>query len=249
MPLNVMDFFKKPAAPTAPATTPPATNTPPANSDPNNPSPAPAKSTEPNPNDPSKTAQNPLDVYTQVFDNAAKSSEFQAPSFSLDPAVIAEVSSKMNFAQGINPELMQKATNGDAAAMIALIQDVARNAYRASLEHATKLTDTHLGQRSEFDSKRIERDVLRTMTNEALVSGAADNTNYNHPIIKAELNRIAKQLAASPEYADASPREIAEGARKYFKDLQAAMNPTVPNKDKSVQKEVDYLAYLTGTGA
>jgi hypothetical protein len=234
--MSIMDFFK-PATSSATAST---TATQPA-TDPAKPAVA-----QTDPNNPAKGSENPFDTYQKVFDNAAKNSDIQAPTFSLDPKVISEVAGKMDFTRGINPELLQKATNGDAAAMMQLIQETGRNAYRASLEHSTRLTDTHLGQRSEFESKSLKRGVKEQLTSDALSQG---NANLNHPVIKAELNRIAKQFAASPEYADASPAEIAQAAKNYMTDLHAAMNPADPTKTsegKTKPTEIDYMAYITG---
>lgn len=244
--MNVMDFFK-PKAATQPAA---ATNQPPAAANAGDPPKATIEQT--NPNSPAKTAENPLDVYAKVFQNAATNSDIQAPSFSLDPKIIADVSSKMNFTQGVNPELLQKATTGDAAAMIELIQEVGRNSYRAALEHSTKLTDTHLGQRAEFDSKKLVKGVKQQLTSDALSS--SDNINLNHPVVRAELNRIAQTFAASPEYADASPQQIAQAAKKYMQDIQEAMNPPSKNRgskgnqgDKgSDDGGVDYMKWITG---
>lgn len=249
--MNVMDFFK---AKTPTQQTPQQPNQQPAN--PNQPSninggdlnqpPAPKTPDQTNPNNPGKSGENPLDTYAKLFHNAAANSEIQAPSFSLDPKVIADVSSKMNFTQGVNPELVQKATSGDAGAMIELIQEVGRNSYRAALEHSTKLTDTHLTQRSDFESKRLAKGVKQQLTSDALSS--SDNTNYNHPVVRAELNRIAESFAASPEYADAPPQQIAQAAKKYFQDIQEALHPSQTTKaGKASQEEgFDYVAYLTG---
>lgn len=248
--MNVMDFFKPKTPEATPAAGTASNNNPQgqpgANNQPGEPKPASIEDT--NPNSPAKTGENPLDTYAKLFQNASANSEIQAPSFALDPKVIAEVSSKMNFTQGVNPELLQKATSGDAAAMIQLIQEVGRNSYRAALEHTTKLTDTHLTQRSEFDSKRLEKGVKDHLTSNALSS--QDNINLNHPVVKAELNRIAKNFAASPEYQDASPQEIAQAAKKYFQDIQEAMNPSAKTPKQGKQNdegEVDYLKYLTSS--
>lgn len=206
-----------------------------------------AKAAQADPNNPAKSAENPLDVYGKLFNNAATNSEIQAPSFNIDPAVIADVSSKMDFTKGINPELMTKATSGDAAAMIQLIQETGRNAYRASLEHATKLTDTHLGQRSEYESKKLNQGVKEHLTSQALSSGSDTNINLNHPVIRAELNAKAKLIAASPEYADASPEQIAKAAKQMIVDIYSAMNPADPTKTKEGKAkpaEVDYMKYL-----
>ena len=199
------------------------------------------------PNSLKQETQNPFDSYQKMFDNAAKNSAIEAPSFSLDPKIVADVASKMDFTKGLNPELIQKATSGDAASMMQLIQEVGRNSYRASLEHATKLTDTHLGQRSEFESKRVKEGVRSQLTSDALSQGSDTNANLNHPVVKAELNRIAKSFANSPEYADASPQEIAKAAKQYMTDLHNALNPADPKKDKDGQpkgKEIDYFDYL-----
>ena len=238
--MSIMDFFKPAATQTATAAT--VTTAATVNTDPTNTTAAGVDQ-----NNPAKSASNPFDEYAKLFKTASENSDIQAPQFSLDPKVIADVAGKMDFTKGINPELIQKANSGDAAAMMQLIQETGRNAYRASLEHATKLTDTHLGQRSEFESKSLKRGVKEQMTSDALT---ANNTNLNHPVIKAELNRIAKQFAASPEYADASPSEIAKAAHTYLNDLHAAMNPADPSKTKEGKakpKEVDYMAYITGT--
>lgn len=197
------------------------------------------------PNNPRNHTENPLDSYAKMFENATKKEDNVAPSFSLDPAVLADVSSKMDFTRGLNPELMKKAQDGDAVAMLQLINEVGRNSYRASLEHNTKLTETHLAQRSEFESRRVQEGVKQQLTSDALSS----NANYNHPVIKQELNRIARDFANSPEYADASPQQIASAAKKYLDDIHNAMNPVDKSKDSkgnTKPAEVDYMAYITG---
>ena len=243
--MNVMDFFKPQTAKAAPAASAAPSNGQQANQPAD---PAPKTVAETNPNSPAKTDENPLDLYAKMFQNAATASDIQAPSFSLDPKIIADVSSKMNFTQGINPELVQKANSGDAAAMIELIQEVGRNSYRAALEHTTKLTDTHLNQRADFDSKKLAKGVKQQLTSDALSS--SDNANLNHPVVRAELNRIAQSFAASPEYADASPQQIAAAAKKYMQDVHEAINPTPKAKAAKGQggddSGFDYAEYILG---
>ena len=243
--MSIMDIFK-PAAPkvtpAAASTTAPAADNVTANGAGTNVAPPGV-----DPNSLAKDTQNPIDQYKKMLYAADNNSAIEAPSFSLDPKIVADVASKMDFTKGLNPELIQKATSGDAASMMQLIQEVGRNSYRASLEHATKLTDTHLGQRSEFESKRVKEGVRSQLTSDALSQGSDTNANLNHPVVKAELNRIAKSFANSPEYADASPQEIARAAKQYMTDLHNALNPADPNKTKEGQAkkgEIDYMAYL-----
>ena len=237
--MSIMDFFTSPKPqPSADSTNQNAAQT--VNSDPTQ-----AATLKPvvDPNNPSKDTQNPLDAYEKLFDNATTNSDIQAPSFSLDPSVVKATAGKLDFTKGINPELIQKANSGDATAMMQLIQEVSRNSYQAALEHTTKLTDAHLGQRAEFDTQRVQKGVKQQLTSDALRS----NPNYSHPVVRAELNRIAQAFAASPEYVDASPQQIAEAAKNYMLEINKAMSPTDPTKDSKGNKKaetVDYVEYL-----
>ena len=180
--------------------------------------------------------QNPLDVYSKMFDTANNGSDLQAPSFKIDPKVLSDVSSKMDFTRGVNQETLAKATSGDTAALLDIIKTVGQNSYRAALEHNTALTDSYLTNRGDFDKKSLERGVKSQLTASELSSAP----NYNHPVVKAELNRIASQFAAANP--DASPQEVAKAAQKYIADLQNALNPTA--KTESSEEEMDWSKYL-----
>ena len=183
--------------------------------------------------------QNPLDVYKKMFENNT-SSELEAPSFKLDPKVLGDVSSKMDFTRGIQQETLQKATSGDVSALMDIIKKVGQNSYRAAIEHNTALTDTFINQRGDFENKKLERGVKQQLTSSAL----SETANYNHPVIKAELNRVANQFSSSNP--DASPQEIAKAAKKYIDDLYTAMNPsTKKDGDNSEEGEMDWSKYLS----
>jgi len=186
--------------------------------------------------------ENPLDSYAKMFENAAKNSDIQAPEFKLDSKVVDEVSSKMDFTNGVDQEMMQKALNGDAKALLSVIQSTSQNAYKAAINHGTSLTDTFIKQRSEFDMKSINKGVKTELTTQAM----SDAPNFDHPVIKSELNRIASQFArANP---DASPQEIAKAAKQYVTDIASALNPSSPANESSKGKpeEMDWSKYMNG---
>ena len=234
--MGIMDLFK-PQSPTNPTGAPaPAGSNPP-----------PAAKTDLSANPPAvgpdgkmpgtdPNNQNPLDVYSKMFDTANNGSDLQAPSFKIDPKVLSDVSSKMDFTRGVNQETLAKATSGDTAALLDIIKTVGQNSYRAALEHNTALTDSYLTNRGDFDKKSLERGVKSQLTASELSSAP----NYNHPVVKAELNRIASQFAAANP--DASPQEVAKAAQKYIADLQNALNPTA--KTESSEEEMDWSKYL-----
>lgn len=134
---------------------------------------------------------------------------------------------------------MEKALGGDAKSLLEVMQNVSRNTYSASLEHATALTDTHLGQRAAFDSKKIDAGVRTQLTNNALSTAP----NYDHPVVKAELNRVASMFAQSNP--DASPQQIALAAQKHLQDLSAALTPQKTAEEQAVANgEMDWSSYL-----
>ena len=240
--MSIMDFFRQPQADS-------------------NQNPSPNNGGQPSSNDPSKdgktnlseappaankdgkmpgsneTPENPLDVYSKMFENAAKNSDIQAPEFKLDPKVVNEVSSKLDFTKELPPELMEKALTGDVKALLGVIQATTQNAYKAALQHGTALTDTYVKQRSEFDQKSLHTGVRQELTTHAL----SDAPNFDHPVIRQELNRVANQFAkANP---DASPQEIAKSAKQYITDLSSALNPAAP-KTPANGGEMDWSKYL-----
>lgn len=191
---------------------------------------------------------NPLDSYTKIWDNATKKDAITAPSFRLPADKIKEVAATLDFTKGLDPALLEKAKGGDATALLEAISTVGRNAYSTSLEHLTALTDTHLSNRSAYEEARIGDSVRKNLTSNELAS----TPNYEHPVIKAELNRVASQLASLPENADATPQQIAKMAQKYLNDVYSAMNPDAnkqqqidPATGKPKQKEdFDWSKYL-----
>lgn len=185
---------------------------------------------------------NPLDIYKQMLENAGKDSGNTAPSFSIDPKILDDVAGSMDFTQGVSKELMEKAGTGDVASMMELIQATSRNAYKAALSHQAKLTDTHLAQRSTFDTTKIDGRIRAGLVGAQLSSVA----NYSHPVARQELNRAAEAYATA--HPDASPQQVAAAAHQYLTDLASALNPTttVAGKDsKGDNLEMDWASYLT----
>lgn len=242
--MNIMDLFK-----TAPTVTTPATNgtgagnTVNATNTNNTGSMAPAATIDPATGQIPGTALtpvNPLDAYKKMLDNADKSGTIQAPSFKLDPKVLEDVSKSMDFTKGLDSSLLENALKGDAKSLLQVIQSVGQNSYRASIEHNTALTETHLGQRSAYDNSRVTAGVKTQLTSDALSSAP----NYDHPVVKAELNRIAGEFARSNP--DASPQQVAKAAQQYINDLNAALTPAKKSSDGSNSEgEFDWSKYLT----
>lgn len=181
----------------------------------------------------------PLAVYAKMFDKATAESDDVAPSFQLDPKVLAEVSSKLNFTQDIPPDLMQQAMAGDSNALVQIINLAAQSSYKAALSHTSTLTDKFVGARTEHGLKNVGSKVKQELTNSAL----SGTPNYNHPVVKRQLNMVAESLSA--QHPDATPQEIAGMAAKYIQDLAQAISPQAQQQAQAQTEEHDWAKYLS----
>jgi len=183
----------------------------------------------------------PMAAYATMFTNNTDKQGEVAPSFSIDPKVLDQVSGGMDFMQGADPAVMQKALGGDMQAFMDIMNHVGRSAYKSSLQHSSSLTDKFVGMREEFSGKR-----LPSMVREELTMGEiAGNSGSTSPVVRQQLVEIAKKYqAANP---DASPQQVAAAAKQYVADLFGAINPesSPEAKAKAAQpREVNWDTYF-----
>lgn len=180
---------------------------------------------------------NPLDAYSKIFEPQQNAPE-TPPAFNLDPKVLGEVSSSLDFTKSVQPELLQKALTGDSQSLLQIMNQIGQQAYQSALAHSSSLTDKFVGARSAFDQKQLGTGVKRELTTQAL----SNIPNYNHPVVKNQLNMFANQIhAANPEY---SPEQIAQTAAKMMQDLASAISPQ-SSEATNEPKQVDWASYLT----
>ena len=166
----------------------------------------------------------PFAKYANMFNNPSTEAD-APPAFNLDPKVLGDIASKQDFMQGVDPELMQRATSGDTSALLEIMHSVSRNAYRTSLEHGGLLTDKFVGAREAHSSKGFGKRVKGELTQAAL----ANTPNFKNPVVRQQLSEVASRLQV--QHPDAAPEEIAEMAKDYITQLAEALNPSA--KDKS----------------
>ena len=180
--------------------------------------------------DGSNTPANPADLYAKMWDNATNAAGDAPPSLQYDPAVLDKVSSGMDFIKGIDPALVQKASSGDAKAMMDMMQAVGRNAYRASLEHNGAVVDNFVGRREQHLSKNIPGLVRNELTMGSLFEGGEGKAQLP-AFAKEQLADTARRIQAA--HPTASPQEVAAAARKYFLDMNNAVNQGAPSKSSN----------------
>jgi len=166
-----------------------------------------------------------IDRFSKMWDDTGSQSD-TPPAFNIDSKILGEVASSQDFMQGIDPELMQKATSGDVQSLMQLMNHVGRNAYSRSLEHTSTLTDKFVGAREAHNAKSMSGNVRKELTTNALSS----IPNFKHPVVQKQLKETADRLQKM--HPDASPQEIVSMTTEYFQELMGAMNPdSANNKD------------------
>lgn len=173
---------------------------------------------------------NPLDVYSKLFDND-NSNPDTPPTFSIDPKQMDQITSSMDFMRGVDQELMQKATQGDSAALLQLMNQVGRNAYRASIEHGGVLTDKFVGAYSQHAMKGVGGTVRQELTQSAL----SKVPNAKHPVVKKQLSQLASMFAK--QHPDATAEEIAQMSQDYILTLGKALNPQAQDQGQGNQQQ------------
>lgn len=161
----------------------------------------------------SKEPANPMDKFNGMFDTKGSGDDKGPPRFNLDKTKLGEAASAQDFMQGVNPELITRATSGDVKALMEMMNEVGRNAYRASLDHGSQLTDRFVEARTGFDAGNLSKSVKSELTTHAL----GDTPNFQHPVVKKQLIQIAKQM--EQQFPDAGPQEIAQMSKEYLTEL------------------------------
>lgn len=163
---------------------------------------------------------NPLDAYLKMFDNVVDKDKAVAPVFALESEALAKAASNLNFADGVDQVIMQKAKEGDFDAMLQVMNAMTQNTYQTSLQHTAALTDKFVQARSTYDADALPELVRGQLTHQAL-----NGTDIpDHPAVRNQLKETAIQL--QKQHPTATPQWIATEARAYLTKLAEALNPT-----------------------
>lgn len=195
-----------------------------------------------NPNDPQgqqpqgqQQQVSPLDSFSGLWQTAtnpdgtpkaAPADPWSEPLINGDPAKIMENASKHDFTRNVNPELMQKAMNGDFASMVQIINSVGQQALGlsaqlavASVEHGGKQIRSRFDQ--TFASKLRDTELSQVNSNHPALS---------HPNAKPLLRTLTQQAAqANPNLSPAEARKMAE-------DYLIAMSGQLAPQQQSQQR-------------
>lgn len=173
-------------------------------------------------NDPNNQ-QSPLDAYADLFKpqdpTKAQSTHPEAPKFALDPKIVDQAASGMDFIAQLPPEIQEKIRSGDPSALMEAINHVGRNSYKAAITHMSSLTDRFVDLRSKHDQTNLGSAVQNH-----LIRNTVDTQFANaNPVARDSLKWVSDKMREA--FPDATPAWIAEQAPKFFVEMAKAIDP------------------------
>lgn len=169
----------------------------------------------------------PLDEFAKIFDTKNTEGKQQGPQslFNYDPDKMSETINGINFADSIDPEMAQKALQGDAQAFFDVLNSVGRNVFSQSVNLNTKMVD------SGFNTglQRFESSLPKKIRDLNLGQHVQQQEPFNHPAVKPLMNVLHRQFAE--QYPDSSSEQITSMVKKYLGQVAAVTNP--PQNDQS----------------
>ena len=200
------------------------------------------------PNGTDKSAINPQDaarnaddaMYTQLWEtdpNAPKAPEGYLPK--IDPVKVREQFSKLNFVNGVNPELLATAEKGGQegmAAMMQIINAVGQTITERVFNSNYSLLDKALPNAFNKFEGGLDSKITRRMSGDAL----AQNPIMVKPEYKPMVESIRDQLASKNPQLTAEA--LTEATSKYFDRMAEGLGftknavPDTPNNSATGKK-------------
>lgn len=146
----------------------------------------------------------------------------------LDQNAIQEQVKKTNFAASINPELASKALAGDAQSLMDMMNQVAQNAFQASIQMSQGMVEHGVKTGSERVSSGLDSRIRDYQLN----SHNSQNPALQHPVGKSLLKTMSKQIAAANP--GMTPEQISQESEKFF--MEFANMILKPEQEKQQQE-------------
>jgi len=216
--------------------------------DPNNVTGSNMGGTKVNPNDPGS----PLDAFKDIFKMEDAGNQPTDPLsqrlLELDPKKFGETVSKMDFTRNLNPELVQKALQGDVGAF----NSVLNSAFQGSFAASTQMIVGIMEQAFSKNNGRFNSTLDGKFRNFQINSANPSNKVLGHPAAKPVLAALRQQIANSAMGRNLSPQEVNQKAEEYFLAMGDALGSLKnegkdkPGTNADGTKEIDWGSFLEG---
>jgi len=152
----------------------------------------------------------------------------------VDPAKLAAIAKQLDFTKGLDPALLAKAQEGDAAAFMAVMNHTTQASFMQAV-HAmgTVASNALTKQREELLADMPSQIRAATLSN----SLAAESPLFTNPAAKPVVESI--QAAILAKFPEASAQELQQHTLKYFQEMAKLVQPKpVATKSSAAGKEL-----------
>jgi hypothetical protein len=185
----------------------------------------------------------PLDAFKGLWDTT-NTSQTPTPTGVLPVLTAEQLSTTLansNFLQGVNPELMAKATAGDAQAF----QDVMNQGLRSVMTQAVLASHGLVEAGARGSNERLKTTLPSMVRSNNVADQLRVNPLFNDPAAKPMIDMVKSQLESKHPQASAS--EIASMTQEFVSAFARAGNPDQPKepaKGKTASGDTDWYAVL-----
>lgn len=197
-----------------------------------------------------KKDSSPLDAFKDMFTIDPKKptpkDPMKEPLLNLDPKTLAEAVNKMDFAKGLNPDVLAKAfPGGDPAAISQLLNGVSRSVYMMAFQGFTKLTESAIGT----NNARFETVLGDRFRNFQVNTSQSTNKALQHPAAKPVVSALKTMIAS--QNPDLSADDVQKQAEDYFlamgkslSSIDAENDAENRSKNGNADAPADWTTYL-----
>ena len=188
---------------------------------------------------PQQQQQNPLDSFTQLWQNPSQAGQqtqqgqTQQTNVAAGPEsrqyvntdlnAISGFTKNINFAQNVPPELMEAAMGGDPKAMINIINGVAQSALAHSLQLNGSALNASLNSGLQQFGTTLEGKFKDFSTKDRVYS-SEDSKILSHPAIQPLVETARRQILQNNPAATSA--EVQQQLVSYFKEVSSAISPS-----------------------
>jgi hypothetical protein len=163
------------------------------------------------------------------------------PIFNFDAAKVTESAGKMNFAAGLDPELVSKALGGDSAAFTDALNQVVRNAVVGMT-----LSNGQLINSAMLTNNERMQQALPTQIKSVQLLSPSDNPVFSHPAAQPLVQSLKQMAFAKDPSAD--PAEINQQISDYLNSFAAEItgnsSAAIAAKRTDAAKTTNWLEFV-----
>lgn len=159
--------------------------------------------------------------------------EQQVDFYQVDPQALQEKISTINFAQGVNPDVVEKALSGDIASFQQALNSVAQLAVTQAITASVQA----MRAANEYEQQRLKKELPDFLKEFTIQDKLKSSPLLNDPAMAPIVEGLKEKLRQA--YPQASAEEIARKAEEYLQGVAAKFQsqPQSSSQEQQVNQQ------------